>query len=75
MPCCQRDALRRLQAASEAAGLRHRPALTGADALFVRTQSLVDSFEGRDAWLASGMETGVNQGYAKLGRMLADGTV
>jgi uncharacterized protein YndB with AHSA1/START domain len=39
------------------------------------TQSLVDSFEGRDAWLASGMETGVNQGYAKLDRMLADGTV
>ena len=39
------------------------------------TQSLVDSFEGRDSWLASGMETGVNQGYAKLDRMLADGTV
>ena len=28
--------------------------------------SLVDSFEGRDQWLASGMETGVNDGYAKL---------
>jgi uncharacterized protein YndB with AHSA1/START domain len=41
----------------------------------VRTQSLVDSFEGRDAWLASGMETGVNEGYAKLDRMLADGAV
>src|SRR5262249_22753802 len=41
----------------------------------LRTQSLVDSFEGRDAWLASGMETGVNQGYTKLDRMLADGTV
>src|SRR5215468_2263022 len=41
----------------------------------LRTQSLVDSFEGRDAWLASGMETGVNQGYAKLDRILADGTV
>ena len=41
----------------------------------LRTQSLVDSFEARDAWLASGMETGVNQGYAKLDRMLADGTV
>jgi hypothetical protein len=38
-------------------------------------RSLVDSFEGRDAWLASGMETGVNQGYAKLDRMLADGAV
>lgn len=32
----------------------------------LRAQSLVDSFEGRDAWLASGMETGVDQGYAKL---------
>jgi uncharacterized protein YndB with AHSA1/START domain len=41
----------------------------------LRTQSLVDSFEGRDAWLRSGMETGVNDGYAKLERMLADGTV
>jgi len=40
----------------------------------LRTQSLVDSFEGRDAWLASGMQTGVNEGYAKLERMLADGT-
>ena len=41
----------------------------------LRTQSLVDSFEARDAWLASGMEVGVNQGYAKLDRMLADGAV
>jgi uncharacterized protein YndB with AHSA1/START domain len=41
----------------------------------LHAQSLVDSFEGRDAWLASGMETGVNEGYAKLDRMLADGTV
>jgi uncharacterized protein YndB with AHSA1/START domain len=41
----------------------------------LRTQSLVDSFEGRDAWLASGMETGVNEGYVKLDRMLADGAV
>jgi uncharacterized protein YndB with AHSA1/START domain len=41
----------------------------------LRTQSLVDSFEGRDAWLASGMEVGVNEGYAKLDEMLADGTV
>jgi uncharacterized protein YndB with AHSA1/START domain len=32
----------------------------------LNAQSLVDSFEGRDAWLASGMETGVNEGYAKL---------
>jgi uncharacterized protein YndB with AHSA1/START domain len=41
----------------------------------LRTQSLVDSFEGRDAWLASGMETGVNEGYAKLDGMLANGAV
>jgi uncharacterized protein YndB with AHSA1/START domain len=41
----------------------------------LRTQSLVDSFEDRDAWLASGMEAGVNEGYAKLEEMLADGTV
>ncbi|HET7012915.1 MAG TPA: SRPBCC family protein [Streptosporangiaceae bacterium] len=41
----------------------------------LRTQSLVDSFESRDAWLKSGMETGVNEGYAKLEGMLADGTV
>lgn len=40
----------------------------------LRTQSLVDSFEGRDAWLASGMEIGVNEGYARLDGMLADGT-
>jgi uncharacterized protein YndB with AHSA1/START domain len=38
----------------------------------LHAQSLVDSFEGRDAWLASGMETGVNQGYAKLDALLAD---
>lgn len=41
----------------------------------LRAQSLVDSFEARDAWLASGMETGVNEGYAKLEEMLADGAV
>ncbi|MFF0306913.1 SRPBCC family protein [Streptosporangium sp. NPDC004379] len=41
----------------------------------LRTQSLVDSFESRDAWLRSGMEVGVNEGHAKLERMLADGTV
>jgi uncharacterized protein YndB with AHSA1/START domain len=39
------------------------------------TQSLVDSFEDRDAWLASGMEVGVNEGYAKLEEMIADGIV
>lgn len=41
----------------------------------LRSQSLVDSFESRDAWLASGMEVGVNDGYAKLQRMLDDGAV
>jgi uncharacterized protein YndB with AHSA1/START domain len=41
----------------------------------LHTQSLVDSFEGRDAWLASGMTVGVDEGYAKLDGMLADGTV
>jgi uncharacterized protein YndB with AHSA1/START domain len=41
----------------------------------LRTQSLVDSFEGRDAWLRSGMETGVDEGYAKLDRLLANGAV
>jgi uncharacterized protein YndB with AHSA1/START domain len=33
--------------------------------------SLVDSFEGRDAFLASGMETGVRQGYERLDALLA----
>ena len=34
--------------------------------------SLVDSFEARDAFLASGMETGVRQGYERLDDLLAD---
>ena len=34
--------------------------------------SLCDSFEGRDQWLSSGMEVGVNEGYAKLDRLLAE---
>ena len=33
--------------------------------------SLVDSFEGRDGFLASGMDVGVNEGYAKLDELLA----
>jgi uncharacterized protein YndB with AHSA1/START domain len=33
--------------------------------------SLVDSFEGRDGFLASGMEVGVNEGYDKLDDVLA----
>ncbi len=38
-------------------------------------QSLCDSFEARDGWLASGMEVGVNEGYAKLDAMIADGAI
>jgi uncharacterized protein YndB with AHSA1/START domain len=41
----------------------------------LHSQSLVDSFEARDAWLRSGMETGITEGYAKLDRLLADGTL
>lgn len=41
----------------------------------LRTQALVDSFEARDAWLKSGMETGLEDGYSQLERMLSDGTV
>jgi uncharacterized protein YndB with AHSA1/START domain len=33
--------------------------------------ALVDSFEGRDAFVASGMDTGVNEGYEKLDELLA----
>lgn len=36
----------------------------------LHAQSLVDSFEGRDQWLASGMETGVEEGYAALDALL-----
>jgi uncharacterized protein YndB with AHSA1/START domain len=38
----------------------------------LHAQSLVDSFEDRDMWLRSGMETGVNEGYAKLDKVLSD---
>jgi uncharacterized protein YndB with AHSA1/START domain len=41
----------------------------------LHAQSLVDSFEGRDAWLRSGMEVGVNEGFAKLDRVLSDDAV
>jgi uncharacterized protein YndB with AHSA1/START domain len=37
--------------------------------------SLCDSFEGRDMMLASGMEVGVHEGYARLDGLLADGAV
>jgi uncharacterized protein YndB with AHSA1/START domain len=33
--------------------------------------SLVDSFEGRDAFLSSGMDVGVNEGYERLDELLA----
>lgn len=36
------------------------------------TVSLVDSMQAQAAMLASGMETGVNEGYAKLDALLAD---
>lgn len=35
------------------------------------TTSLVDSFEGRDAFVASGMEVGVVEGYQRLDEILA----
>jgi uncharacterized protein YndB with AHSA1/START domain len=41
----------------------------------LRTQSLVADFATRDGWLRSGMETGVQDGYRKLERMLTDDTV
>ena len=41
----------------------------------LHAQSLVDSFEGRDAWLRSGMEKGVNDGYAKLDELLDSGEI
>ena len=37
--------------------------------------SLVDSFAARDGILASGMEAGVNDGYAKLDQLLATGVL
>lgn len=39
----------------------------------LHAQSLVDSFEGRDAWLRSGMESGINEGYGKLEELVTDG--
>jgi uncharacterized protein YndB with AHSA1/START domain len=37
--------------------------------------SLCDSFTARDQWLASGMEVGVDDGYAKLDALLEAGEV
>ena len=41
----------------------------------LQAESLVDSFEKRDAWLASGMETGIDEGYRKLDALLVAGNV
>lgn len=38
----------------------------------LHAESLVGSFEGRDAWLRMGMEVGVEEGYAKLDRVVSD---
>ena len=35
-------------------------------------ESLCDRFEARDGWLASGMETGVQERYDKLEALLAE---
>ena len=37
--------------------------------------SLSNSFEARDQMLASGMETGIHQGYAAIDAMLAEGSL
>ena len=41
----------------------------------LHAQSLVESFEARDGWLNSGMEVGVNDGYAKLDGLVSDGAI
>ena len=41
----------------------------------MHSTSLVDSFEAREGMLESGMEVGVNAGYATLDRMLEAGDV
>jgi uncharacterized protein YndB with AHSA1/START domain len=38
----------------------------------LHAQSLVESFESRDGWLASGMESGVNDGYSQLDELLGE---
>lgn len=37
--------------------------------------SLCDSFEDRDAMLRSGMDTGINEGYAKLDTLITRGEI
>ncbi|MGV9710824.1 SRPBCC domain-containing protein [Gordonia sp. NPDC003424] len=41
----------------------------------LHAQSLCDNFADRDQWLASGMEVGVNEGYAAIDRLLDSGEV
>ena len=41
----------------------------------LHTQSLFDSYEARDGMLASGMDIGVNEGYAKLDALLSADTL
>jgi uncharacterized protein YndB with AHSA1/START domain len=41
----------------------------------LRTQSLLDSFERRDAWLRTAMRAGLDEGYTELERMIGHGTV
>lgn len=41
----------------------------------LHSTSLLGSFEDRDGMLASGMESGIHEGYAKLDRLLADASV
>ncbi len=41
----------------------------------LHASSLCDSFEARDGWLQSGMEVGIDQGYAKLDKLVADGAL
>jgi len=44
---------------------------TGDGRTVLTSTSLVDSFESRDAFLASGMEVGVREGYERLDELLA----
>jgi uncharacterized protein YndB with AHSA1/START domain len=41
----------------------------------LHAMSLSDSFEARDQWLSSGMQVGVNEGYAALDDLLSSGRV
>jgi uncharacterized protein YndB with AHSA1/START domain len=47
----------------------------GDDITRLHATSLCDSFEARDGWLSSGMEIGVNDGYAKIDALLAAGAL